>query len=146
MKNKKGFTLLELLAVLVIIGLIALVTIPAIVGVVKNSKDTLYQKQIESIESAARLWGSDHILDLPNGESGTCYYNDINNCAETYQKLIIDLQLLQNNGYISSDLKNTNTKELFENIEIEITKNGNKIEYNALIDNELSNENEELNS
>ena len=36
--NKKGFTLVELLAVIVILGLIAVILVPKVQGVVRDSK------------------------------------------------------------------------------------------------------------
>lgn len=39
MKNMKGFTLVELLAVIVILGIVALVTTPAILNVINDSRE-----------------------------------------------------------------------------------------------------------
>ena len=49
MKNKKGFTLVELLAAMVILGLIMAIAIPNIMGVLKSNKDKIY------VEDAKRL-------------------------------------------------------------------------------------------
>lgn len=132
--NKKGFTLIELLAVLVIIGLVGLITVTSITSLLKNYKNNIYNKQIDNIEEAARIWGADHLLILPNdsNSSATCMYSDINSCPTNYKTLIIDLHTLQSSGNISSDLKNPKTKEPFENVTIEIVKNGNTIEYNVI--------------
>ena len=41
MKNKKGFTLVELMAVIIIISLIAILTFPNIINQIKKSKQQL---------------------------------------------------------------------------------------------------------
>lgn len=133
--NKKGFTLVELMAVLVIIGVVAVLSVVSVTTVLKSYKNTLYQKQKKSIESAARLWASDNLLILPKGNSGSCTYSGTT-CNENgvelngeYKTLVIDLQTLQTGGYISADLKSVRTKEPFNNVKISITKDGNKLTY-----------------
>ncbi len=50
---KKGFTLVELLAVIIILGVIALITYPIIDKSIKNSKQQALDRTIDSIEEAA---------------------------------------------------------------------------------------------
>ena len=131
--KKNGFTLIELLAVLVILALIALVTISAVSGTLKNYKKNLYENQIDNIESAARVWGSDNMLLLPNSAiEATCEYSNVNNCPSDYNQLIIKLSDLQKGGYIGNDITNPRTKEKFEDLEIVIRKNGKKLEYEVI--------------
>ena len=58
--NKKGFTLVELLAVIVIISVLALITSTIIFKVVKTSRTDLYNDQIKLIEKAAEKWTVDN--------------------------------------------------------------------------------------
>ena len=135
MKNKRGFTLIELLAVLTILALIALITVPGITGALKKYKNNLYDSQIKSIESAAKVWGSDHMLLLPNSSSTKieCEYNKETECTGEYTRLIITLKDLQDGGYIDADLKNVRTKKPFSSsMEIIIEKNQNKLEYQVI--------------
>lgn len=57
---KKGFTLVELLGVIIVLGLIALIVFPNITKSIRNSKNKLYQQQVDTIERNARRWGIEH--------------------------------------------------------------------------------------
>ncbi|WP_017186710.1 type II secretion system protein [Alkalibacillus haloalkaliphilus] len=53
MKNQKGITLVELLAVIVILGIIALIAVPAIANVIEDSRyDSVKATAINIIEAA----------------------------------------------------------------------------------------------
>ena len=53
---KKGFTLVELIAVILILGIIAVITTVSVMGLFKKSTGSLYDTQVEIIESAAKKW------------------------------------------------------------------------------------------
>ena len=56
MKNKKGFTLAELLGVLAILAVITVITVPLVNNYIKSSKEKAFNTQIETLENAAREW------------------------------------------------------------------------------------------
>lgn len=58
---KKGFTLVELLAVITIIGVVALLVFPTIMDSIQNSKEDLYQIQIKEIEDTGKKWATDYL-------------------------------------------------------------------------------------
>ena len=63
--NKKGFTLVELMAVIVLIGLIAaLISIP-VNKAIKDSRKKMYERQIDQIILSARNWATDNPYLLP---------------------------------------------------------------------------------
>ncbi len=64
--NKKGFTLIELIAVIVILSLIAVLVFPAVVSVIRNSKEKAYQDQVAIIEKAAEQCVYEHSSLLPD--------------------------------------------------------------------------------
>lgn len=114
--NKKGFTLAELLAVIVILGLIAVITIPVVTKTLSDYKLRLCNTQVSNIEEAARLWGSDNLLALP----------------EAGEQITINLSTLQNGGYIDKEIKDpVDSDKVMEDIEIVIRKNGSKFYYDV---------------
>ena len=50
---KKGFTLVELLAVIILLGVIGLIVVPSITKTINNSKEDLYNDQIGKIKLAS---------------------------------------------------------------------------------------------
>lgn len=53
-KNEKGLTLIELLAVIVILGIIAAIAIPSISGIIQNSKEDAVKADAITILNAAK--------------------------------------------------------------------------------------------
>lgn len=69
MKNKNGFTLIELMAVLVVIGLLLVLTIPNIVNISKQSKAKAYDTKIDLIEQMAVYYGMDNKTLIMKGQT-----------------------------------------------------------------------------
>ncbi len=53
---KKGFTLVELLAVIILIGVIALISYPIIGNLINDGKQKAYEKQISELERVSYIW------------------------------------------------------------------------------------------
>lgn len=62
--NKKGFTLVEILAVLVIIAVVSLIGTVSITGVKKKMEENLFKNKLGEIISAASKWGEDNKSEL----------------------------------------------------------------------------------
>ncbi len=77
MKNKNGFTLIEMLAVIVILGLLIAIAIPSISHTIEKSRKKAYiDNAIEYISSASQAIAKGEIL-IRN--TNTTYYIHINN-------------------------------------------------------------------
>jgi type IV pilus assembly protein PilA len=63
LKNERGLTLVELLAVIVILGIIAAIAVPSIGGVIKNSKEDAIVAEALQIIDAARLAHAENPAD-----------------------------------------------------------------------------------
>lgn len=70
--NKKGFTLVEVLAVIVILSIIALIVFPEINKIMKNSKEKAYNTQIQSLEEAAQKFALKNTIYYPAPGARTC--------------------------------------------------------------------------
>ena len=62
MKNNKGFTLVELLAVIVIMGILMMVAIPSVTRTIENSRKDTFVDIAKSYANAARnMWTTDNL-------------------------------------------------------------------------------------
>ena len=69
--NKKGFTLIEMLAIIILLSVIALITYPIINNVVSDSKDEIYDKQISELVRLANTWVTKNTNKLKTEEGYT---------------------------------------------------------------------------
>lgn len=75
--DRKGFTLIELIAVIVILSLIAMVVFPAINSVIKNSKEKAFDQQKATIIKAAKQLSYEKSFVLPEDIDGASSEIDI---------------------------------------------------------------------
>lgn len=85
MKNKKGFTLVELLAVFVILGVLLMIAIPAVNGYLKKGAKSYYQ----ALETDVMASGKDYLLNYKS-----LLPREIGNSS------VINIDELVNNKYI----------------------------------------------
>ena len=112
-KNKKGFTLVELLGAIVILVLLSLIAIPVVTNAVKKNNEKLYNIQIKNVKISAKVWADDNSNKLP----------------QIGNYLTITLKDLQKLGYVDKTLKNPKTGEKMEDFNITICNVGNYYGY-----------------
>jgi len=112
---KKGFTLIELLAVIILLGIIGLLIFPILTNTISNSKEKLYEAQLEEIRLAAEKWAYLNTGVLPTVEN---------------EEITITLQELKKSGLIGLDIRNPIDNELISNgLHIRIVYKGQKYYY-----------------
>ena len=133
---KKGFTLVELIAVLVILSLISLIAIPTVNNSLKKYKQNLYDDAIANIEQAAKNWGADNIGKLPNSSTSntSMRYPNIDT-EQDFSVLQISVKDLQEAGYIGDEIKNPKKNSNFCKCAlVTITKTATGYTYSILDD------------
>ena len=116
-KNKKGFTLAELLGVIVILLLLVLIVTPIFINYSKKASKSAYEVQINTIKESAREWAldEDNIKLLPTKE---------NECVE------ITLEKLKEIGLLDYNITNPKTKAKFsDESTVIIRKEGKELTY-----------------
>ena len=122
---KKGFTLIELMAVIFILGIVSTIAVVAVDKTIKDNKEKLYQAQISNIEDAARTWGDAHINLLPDEKNGA---------------ISIPLLVLKQDGLLNQEYKNPKNEELFfDNMYIDISYENGTYIYNVVEDSGTEN-------
>lgn len=90
--NKKGFTLVEIIAVIGLLSIIIVIAVPAITNLRQNTLEREDEAQKNSIESAAVYYIQDTTFKssvtiqelLQNNYLDPTYKNGQNGCTETY--------------------------------------------------------------
>ena len=112
---KKGFTLIEVIAVIVILGIIGLIAVPIANNITNSSKEKLYDEQVDRIIDATKKLALDDGDYLPEEIDGSMK--------------VVKLETIQSNGYLTSDdIENPLTKEKM-NGEVTITYYNNEYIY-----------------
>ena len=131
--NKKGFTLVELLAVLVLISLLMGLAIPGINRISNNMKKKSYNQKIKLIESAAELWGQDNKTRL---QADADCSSEISKCKKiTIGDLIKDNYLDSDNN--SGKYSNPKNGKDMKECEVFVYKKNKRVysEFNNNINN-----------
>lgn len=94
--KKRGFTLIELMAVIAVLGVIAAITIPKITRTLIESREKAYKNQINSLIDVAKRWGA-------------------SNSDRLSEETCLQFSTLFDEGYIKQkDIINPKTEETLE--------------------------------
>jgi type IV pilus assembly protein PilA len=105
-KNQKGLTLVELLAVIVILGIIAAIAVPSVSGIIDNSRQDAHIANAEAMVSSARLATiseNDSEISTFTALTGENAGEGINLVEEGY--LEAALEDPEGNGYITATVE-----------------------------------------
>ena len=126
MKNNKGFTLVEILAVLVLISLMMVIIVPNVQKVALNSKIKLCKSKINLAEESINLWARDNYkcfekTDGCNILSNCQTNNDTIKCESTFKTLAENNLLnydktVENIKYVINPINNGNMNNTIINI------------------------------
>ena len=67
MKNKKGFTLIEVIGAVIILGILAILAVPLFTRQLNEFRDDFYGNMVSTIENSGREFFSDNRMYRPNG-------------------------------------------------------------------------------
>jgi len=111
---KKGFTLVEMLAVVVLIGLLVVITVPSIKTIMNNAKEKSLEKQIDSIIESAKSWSVDNIDSLTENNTIT-----------------VTIETLKKSGFLENEkvINPVNNKEMNGCVDIKYNSEFNQYEY-----------------
>ncbi|MGE5456384.1 MAG: LamG domain-containing protein [Ignavibacteriales bacterium] len=126
MKNKKGFTLVELIGVILILSILLLITVPAIIELLDNSKTKKSEELSQSLELAAETYV----------EQNRDLFPELDNIgAKAFIRVgtLIDAELVKDN------IKGVNEEDIDNFTIIATTGNDNIITYKYVnMDSDLS--------
>ena len=140
MKNKKAFTLIELIAVLVILAILALIVTPIVLNIVKHSKESANKRSVDAYGKSIELAVANYLLD--KGEFPT----NISDLEIEYsgEEVICNISLLNEDSSVylseckvgSSDVKDKNTSDGWYHYGKKTTykayKIGDEVTYNGI--------------
>ena len=100
LKNKKAFTLTEMIVVIAIIGILAGVLIPTITGYIKRANQSAAYQEAEAVLNVYETWETEVEAGLTNYTYFADYYKEISD------------EILSDNYYIEYANSNFNEKKL----------------------------------
>lgn len=131
--NKKGFTLVEVLAVVVILSIILSMATFGVMNIRRNSLQKLVDTKISNLESSAIIYGQENQNELTE----TCNIDEID---YDFCKLVNVKYLIENEYYTTNEANSENKKDLINNVtnksmlcdEIQIYKKNNRVYAKAI--------------
>ena len=100
--NRKGFTLIELIAILGVIAIIILVSAPNIINQISKTRKNSYDNFVSDLCLASEAYLNHSKIEAAK---------DLKNSGDSINLSIADLM---NSGYVKSNIKNPNTEKKLE--------------------------------
>ncbi|MBE6161904.1 MAG: type II secretion system protein [Firmicutes bacterium] len=93
--NKKGFTLVELLAVIAVLGIIIGIATMNVISAINKSKSETQKEMIGNLKEAAVSYAVDHNYKITKSSTDDCFKNS--------DTCVISVDTLKNNGYFEDN-------------------------------------------
>ena len=119
--NKKGFTLVEVLAVVVVIGLLAGVSIPVVSKYVNNGKKEYNEKLEKEFLNIVKDYYADNQIEIPKGKNGSDFSD------------AIYLTKLYANNYLSDEMKDAEGGSCYNSVGYALYEKGKTTYYACLV-------------
>lgn len=114
--NKKGFSLVELLAAVFVLSILAVIIAPNVINLISENEDALYDEQINNIVNASKKYMVEHSELLPEG----------NDYVPIYINDLIDSGVIDNDSVIDPKTK----EQMNGCVVVNYNENFNQYEYN----------------
>lgn len=106
--NKKGLTLVELIATLIILSIVALIVTPNILVSIKQYKQQLYNTNLSTIKNSSTGWLSDYLSNRTTSQYFPELLEDYSNMTSIETEgLVVPISDLVEGGYIKAGIKDT---------------------------------------
>lgn len=113
--NKKGLTLVELIATLIILSIVALIVTPNILVSIKQYKQQLYDTNLSTIKNSSTGWLSDYLSNRTSSQYFPELLADYSNKTEIESEgLVVPISELINGGYLKEGIKDTINNGTFD--------------------------------
>ena len=120
--NRKGFTMIELLAVIVVLGIVLVITFPNMTDVFKSSKlkseEAFVERISQSIDSYVTLNSS--YIDFFEYRTAQKYYGGSDHSVNVYKGTITMNTIISSNIITGKDYKNPGNENVECNVNAEI--------------------------
>lgn len=127
--NKKGFTLVEVLAVITILAIVVAIITPSISRILKENKNNKYQLTEQTIIDYMNIYNKDHEETIWSNNNNT-YQLEINTLKDKFPNLKIPKECQASNLIITQGI-NPKSNSKYDYSVCLICKEGNSIAYKS---------------
>ena len=144
--NRKGFTLIELIATIVLLGIIASISFVSIYRVIEKNKEDNCKILVNNIKAAANEYASDNRYKISNNKMDGININkttitEEDGTSKQFDSIQFTAEKLISNKYLNASIDNPYDKgnPITSNIDITVIFNQNYTVRNVVVSNTILN-------